>query len=202
MLPQNVGHVELAEYAVEAHLEISSAACGQFTESMAAVPSLWDANLQYCPWATGSKMVNIVFQFNSTWDVYLHKDFNRLYCKDLGIRPGKGDCAAATKSSELALVTVLSTCLHFPFHRLWAFSNALDKCFLHFRQVRWCLVSALACKNAQPHGHTHSEDLEAKASLSPNWGWCSIMTIRSLWMALGGGLREEVQLAFKLKVSY
>ena len=120
----------------------------------------------------------------------------------VGIRPGKGDCTAAAKSSELALVTVLSTRLHFPFHRLWAFSNALDKCFLHFRQVHWCLVSALACKNAWPHGHTHSEDLEAKASLSPNWGWCSIMTIRSLWMALGGGLREEVQLAFKLKVSY
>ena len=40
MLPQNVGHVELVEYAAEAHLEISSAACGQFTEPMAAVPSL------------------------------------------------------------------------------------------------------------------------------------------------------------------
>ena len=58
--------------------------------------------------------------------------------------PGKDNCVAA-KSSE-HWVKVLDVCLHFlSFHTSFALSNTLNRHFLVFKQVRWCLVSALSC---------------------------------------------------------
>lgn len=45
-----------------------------------------------------------------------------------------------------------------PLHTSFAFSNALDKRFLIFEQVRWCLVSAVSCWNVRPHGQKYSLD--------------------------------------------
>ena len=144
---------------------------------MVAIPSSWGANLLCCPWATG-QTVSILFQSiayvmcTSTNILTISSAGTRV-----GTRPGTGDWTAATGSSEFAPVTVLSS-LCFPFHKLLAYSNALDKHFLRF-EVCWCLVSMLSCKKVRLHGHMTSELV--KGTLLNSEG-CSIMTICFSWI--------------------
>ena len=79
----------------------------------------------------------------------------------VGKRPGEDNCIAA-KSSE-HWVKVLDVCLCFlSFHTSFALSNALNRHFLVFKQVHWCLVSTLSCWKARPHGHRcSSEEVDA-----------------------------------------
>lgn len=58
----------------------------------------------------------------------------------VGLRPGKGDCAADAPESSV----VSSILLRFlVLHTLLAFSSAVENRFLDFSQERWCLASAL-----------------------------------------------------------
>ena len=88
----------------------------------------------------------------------------------MGIRPRSPSDYFAAKSSELPPAALsIHLCL-FPFHTLLAISNALDKHFLDFWQVCWCLVSALTCKKGHLHEHIISS-VEALPACSIESTW-------------------------------